>query len=297
MARTKTNKPAATTLAAAPNPDHAAVAFTTLREEIVAIPANELLPVNLDIPRAAGRGSLAAERIAPLLPELAKLHRFDFARVERLGLYALALHHAHDLATEVGADEIALHRMLVEATPLREDLLRSAELLAHFGVVGSDRVAAIRSGQGYADTADDLIALGRLFDEAWARVTGRVLVTREQVDRAPVLGGELHKALAARELQPSPLVPPTDRRYVQAQAFTLFARIYDETRRGVTYLRWREDDAHLLVPTLYPHRPRRSATTPDDTSRDVESNASPENTPEPGPTEPTSADEHAPTGV
>jgi hypothetical protein len=277
MSRTKTNKPSAST----PAPGHAAAAFASVKDEILSVPAHELLPINLDIPRAAGRGSLAAERIAPLLPALSLLPGLDFRRIERLGIYALALHHSHDLVTEVRTEAVALHALLAEATPLKEDMLRSAELLAHFGIVSSERVAAIRSGQGHADTADDLIALGRLFDEAWDRVEGKVLVTREQIDRAPVLGGQLHKALAAREVEPSPLVPPTDRRFVQAQAFTLFARIYDQARRGVSYLRWLEGDAHLLVPSLYPHRPRRTGTTAEDTSSDITSNVSPEDTTEP----------------
>lgn len=252
MAR-KTNKK---TAASTPAPAHAAEAFTLLRDEILAVPEAELLPINLDIPRAAGRGALAAERIAPLLPELRQLLGLDVSRVERLGLYALALHYAHDLATEAGAGQLALQRLLVEAVPLREDMLRSAELLAYFGVFSPERVAAIRSGQGHADTADDVIALGRLFLEEWARAAGKVPVTRAMVDRAPVLGTEIHKALAQREVESSPLLTADDRRYVQAQAFTLFARVYDETRRGVTYLRWRQRDARRFVPTLYPQRPR-----------------------------------------
>lgn len=252
MARTKTKKPAAST----PAPAHAAQAFTAVRDEILAVPEAELLPLNLDIPRAAGRGALAAERIAPLMPRLRQLVELDVPRVERLGLYALALHHAHDLATEAGAGQRTLQRLLDEAVPMREGMLLSAELLAHFGIVSAERVAAIRSGQGYADTADDVIALGRLFDEAWPRASGKVPVTRAMVDRAPVLGSEIHKALAHREVESSPLVPSSDPRYVQAQAFTLFARVYDEARRGVTYLRWHERDVQRLMPSLYPHRPR-----------------------------------------
>lgn len=246
--------------------EHAAEAFASVQAEIQAVPARELLPINLDLARAAGRGSAAAKRIAPLLPELEKLHGLDFRQVEWLGIYALALLHAHDLAIEGGTEVLGLAALLQEAGPLREDLLRSAELLAHFGVVTSERVAAIRSGHGHADTASDLIALGRLFDEIWDRVEERTLVTWAMVERATVLGAQLNTALAMRELAGSPLVPPTDRRHLQAQAFTLFARAYDEARRGVTFLRWREGDAHLLMPSLYPHRPRRTSAALDERS-------------------------------
>jgi hypothetical protein len=36
--------------------------------------------------------------------------------------------------------------------------------------------------------------------------------------------------------------------------------VYDEAHRGVAYLRWQEGDAQLFIPSLYPHRPRRSST-------------------------------------
>jgi len=285
MARTKTPKAAASTptkldpaLA-----EHAAEAFASVKDEILAVPASELLPTNLDILRAAGRGSVAAERIAPLLPELEKLYGLDFKRIAWLGIYALALVHAHDLATEVGAELLALPALLEEAAPLREDLLRSAELVAHFGVVSAERVAAIRSGHGHFDTAGDLIALGRLFVELWDRVHGKVFVTRAMVERATVLGGLLNKALAHREIEGSPLAPNTDRRHLQAQAFTVFARAYNETRRGVSYLRWNEGDAHLLVPTLYPHRPRRTDTTDEDPTSDAAPEPVTDAVPEPTP--------------
>jgi hypothetical protein len=271
MPRSKTTKKAASTAATTITPTldpalaaRAPEAFAFVKAEILAIPEKELLPVNLDIPRAAGRGSLAAERIAPLLPELSLLAGFDIDRVARLDVYALALLHAHDLVIEVGVDKATLPALLELALPLREDMLRSSELLAHFGVVPAERVAAIRSGQGHADSADDLIALGRLFDEIWERVAGRTMVTREMVDQAPKLGAALHKALAQREVEESPLVPSSDRRYVQAQAFTLFARVYHQALRGVTYLRWNEGDAHCFVPSLYPHRPPRRGTAADD---------------------------------
>lgn len=286
MARTKTPKPASSTLAPTLDPalaEHAAEAFASVKDEILAVPTSELLPTNLDILRAAGRGSVAAERIAPLLPELEKLHGLDFKRIAWLGIYALALVHAHDLATEVGAEVLALPALLEEAAPLREDLLRSAELVAYFGVVPIERVAAIRSGTGHFDTAGDLVALGRLFVEIWDRVHGKVFVTRAMVERATVLGGLLNKALAQREIEDSPLVPNTGRRHLQAQAFTVFARAYDEARRGVSYLRWREGDAHLLVPSLYPHRPRRSGVTVDEPTTVVAPEPAANTEPEPTP--------------
>jgi len=262
MTRTKSKKHSASI----PTPADAAQAFAALRDEILAVPEDDLLPVNLDIPRAAGRGALVAERIAPLIPQLSALGGLDIHRISRLGLYALALHHAHDLVNEAGTGATWLATLLTEAVPLREGMLRSAELLAYFGLFSAERVAAIRSGLGHADTADDLLALGRLFFETWPQVSGKVPITRAMVDRAPVLGTQIHKALAQREVEDSPLMVAGNRRYVQAQAFTLFAQVYDEARRGVSFLRWREGDVQRFVPSLYPSRSRRSEVEPDDES-------------------------------
>jgi hypothetical protein len=38
---------------------------------------------------------------------------------------------------------------------------------------------------------------------------------------------------------------------MRQRAFTLFARAHDEVRRVVTYLRWHEDDASVLFPTVF----------------------------------------------
>ena len=58
------------------------------------------------------------------------------------------------------------------------------------------------------------------------------------------------------ESDTEPLVEPSGARFVRAQAYTLFVRTYDECRRAVTYLRWRQGDALQIVPPL---RPRRTA--------------------------------------
>ncbi len=235
-------------------------AFATVRAEIEAVPANALLRINVDIPRAARCGLVAAENVEPLQPDLAELRRFDVRPVRMLGLYSLALLHTHDLATEGGGDLPPLSVLVGEATPLREGLLRTAELLAHYGFVSVERVAAIRRGHGYADLAEDVLALGRMFDELWPHVHDKVVAKREDVDRAVVLSAQLQKALAIHEADINPLTKHKGRRHLRAQAFTLFCRAYEETRRGVAFLRWYEGDALGIVPSLRPRALRRPGT-------------------------------------
>lgn len=233
-------------------------AFAKLRTEIEAVPIDQLVRIFVDIPRAARCGLVAAENVAPLLPELAELRQLDVRPVRMLGLYSLALLHAHDVAIEGDSDQPSLSALVTEASRVREGLLRTAELLAHYGLVSVDRVATIRRGHGHADLADGVLALGRMFVDVWPRVHDKVVAKREEVDRALVLSAQLQKALGIHEAEQSPLTRHTGRRHVRSQAFTLFYRAYQETRRGVTFLRWYEDDVQGIVPSLRPRLVRRA---------------------------------------
>jgi hypothetical protein len=238
----------------------APAAFSAARAEIEAVPASAFVRTNLDMARAARRGLAVAERVEPLHPALVLLPELDFRIVSNLRCYALAVLYTHDLVTQGGAAAAAwLAELLAEAAPLRELLLHTAETLALAGYVPRERVAAIRSGRGHVDIAGDLQALGRLYPELWGRVHDKVPITREMVERATTLSAELNALLGVREIDDEePLVEVSDPKYLRAQAYTLFARAYDECRRGVSYLRWHHGDAAVLVPSLYPRRSRRS---------------------------------------
>jgi len=229
-------------------------AFESVRDEIVAVTTDALVHINLDVPRTARRGLVVAERVKPLFPELSIMSHLDFATVEKLPIYALALMHAHAQAEAPDESKVPLAVLLAEAVPLRADLLQVAEMLAHFGLVSSEQVAFIRRGQGHADTAADVSALGVLLGDAWPSIKGKVVIERKSIDRAIVLGAELQRAIGVRESDEDPLGEPTDARRMRAKAFTLFMAAYDECRRGVSHLRWHEGDATSIVPSLYPRR-------------------------------------------
>jgi hypothetical protein len=56
------------------------------------------------------------------------------------------------------------------------------------------------------------------------------------------------RAIGEKEQAPAVVADASARR---ARAFTLFVRAYDQVRRAVTYLRWEDDDADLIAPSLY----------------------------------------------
>lgn len=263
-------------------------AFDSVRDEIVAVPADALVPLNLDVSRAGRRGLVVAERVKPLLPELSTMSHLDFAKVDELPTYALALLYAHEQAEAPDERAVPLSDLLAEAVPLRADLLRTAEMLAHFELVSRERVAHIRRGQGHADTAADLLALAILLGEVWPSIENKVVIDRKAVDRAVPLSAKLQQAIGLREADADPLAERTDARHLRAQAFALFVRAYDECRRGVSHLRWHEGDAALIVPSLYPRRgarPRAEPVVENGLSPDGVSKPKDELTPGPGPVE------------
>jgi hypothetical protein len=81
------------------------------------------------------------------------------------------------------------------------------------------------------------------------------------VRRAGELGPELLAALGVREHGVAP--GPSEAADRRARAFTLFVDAYDQTRRAVTYLRWKEDDVETIAPSLYKGRGGRGASSSD----------------------------------
>jgi hypothetical protein len=230
-------------------------AFEAVREEIVAVPTTSLVRRNLNIPRAARRGLMVAERIEPLRAELSSIGHLDYAKIEKLPTYALALIFAHERVEAADEAEVPLAELLAKAVPLRADLMKTGDMLAHFGLVSSERMAQIHAGQGHVDTADDLLALGLLLGGIWPKIKDKVFITREQIDQAILLSAQLQRAIGVRESgDEDPLAEPSDARHVRAQALELFVAAYEECRRGVSHLRWHEGDATQIVPSLYPGR-------------------------------------------
>ncbi|WP_437895979.1 hypothetical protein [Sorangium sp. So ce124] len=234
-------------------PNEAAEAFAQIEPELERV--EKVVPINVDIPRAVAVAVGAVPHLKALRARFVdELPRFPIEALDKLMSYALGAWYAHLLALPAGPGQDGLKPLLDEASALRADLLVAAEALAHKGYVDADRVAEIRSGNGHLDTANDLVALGALFGEAWDAVKNRTTVEWADVERASKLGPELLVALGARN-QPGLPTPraadPADRR---ARAFTLLVRAYDQCRRGVTYLRWAEGDHDAIAPSLFASR-------------------------------------------
>jgi hypothetical protein len=242
-------------------PATAATALAKIRAEIDAIAPSDLAPINLDIPQAVSIALGAAPNLHGMHNDITKqLPMLAIRNVDELETYALAAWYAHLLAQPADAGPRTVKELDDEATPLRENLLSDAEALARRDLLPTGTVEHIRSGSGQVDKANDLVALSTLFSLHWDQVKDKTAATQVEVARAGVLGPLLLAALGVREHGVAPL--PSDASVLRAKAFTLFVRAYDECRRAATFLRWHEDDADTLVPSLYKGRGGRGPGAP-----------------------------------
>ena len=249
MAKPTAKKPAP---ARPGTPRDAARAFAVVEPELEGV--TRVLPINVDIPRAVSVAVGVVPHLLALRPRFVEeLPKHPVHLLDKLMTYALAAWYAHLLALPATSQD-TLKQLKEEAAKLRETLLVAAEALGHKGVIDADRVADIRSGQGDLDMANDLVMLAALFAEAWEVVKNKTAIDWAEVDRASHLGPELLIALGARDqpTMPQPrMADPAERR---ARAFTLLVNAYDACRRAVTYLRWEEDDADIIAPSLFANR-------------------------------------------
>ncbi|WP_437516454.1 hypothetical protein [Sorangium sp. So ce1099] len=246
-------------------PPQAAAAFDKALAEIEALSPDRLIPVNLDVPRVVSQVLGVSPGLLGLRPAIAEhLPTFEIALLDRLETYALAAWYAHLLSLSSGDVESALKPLLAEAAPLRENLLGDAEALARRGLLDAEAVADIRAGQGYIDTANDLVALSALFSASWSEIAGKTAATEEEVKRAGEVGPQLLAALGVREHGKGP--GPTEAADKRARAFALLVRAYDQIRRAVAYLRWDEGDADEIAPSLYKGRTGRATSSTDSTT-------------------------------
>ena len=258
MARPKkqesTTSTTSTSASAVSAPNAAAEAFAKIEPELAALTPEELTPITVDISAAVTAVLAAAPKILAHRDEIVEqlpLHPIE--QIDELATYAQGAYYAHLLHNYANGSPEAAKALIDEAQKLREDLLVAAEALAHRGMLDADAVAGIRKGHGHADTAGDLTALAALFKASWGKVSSKTAVEKTEVDRAEELGPAVMIAIAVRKSG----AKSTDTEGQRARAFTLLARAYESCRRALFYLRWTEQDAETIAPSLFKKRAGR----------------------------------------
>jgi hypothetical protein len=262
--------------ARAANTSEAKAAFDEVLPEIEGMPADTVLQVNLDIPRAVSVVLGAEPHIRAFEAQIhEQLPKHDLAAIQRLRIYALAALYAH-LQAQPAPRRADLSELALRANALKQSLLIAAAALAHAGLIDGDKLAEIREGSGQIDLAADLVALSALFDASWDNIATKTAIARDAVDAASALGTELMVAVGARDNAASRTTPESLEQ--RKRAFTLLVRSYDSARQALTYLRWDQDDVDFTIPSLYAKTRRH---TPEDPETPTDEPAAPAGMPKP----------------
>ena len=220
------------------------------RAELDAIPENAVLTPRVDV----------GEATATAVGAMADLERHRAALVVRFGErgtralddlvpHAECLLAAH--AIWVAIADRDLEPAADELMRLQHRLVDARMALAERGLVRKKRLSRLQGGSAYTDRALDVQSL-----VAWFRQNAAAIATRSSISEAELasawaaasafltLVGERERARAGASSEARE----------RARAFALFFRTYETVRKMVAFLRWHEDDAEKIAPSLFARR-------------------------------------------
>lgn len=219
--------------------------------EIKAVPDDELRPLPLDVHATVATVLGALPEIRNLRDEMGKLAYLNLSFVDAVEDYAEATSEANSryvTALTPAEDIVALNDAAVK---MRETIRSDATALANRGLIDPARLTPFKGLVGYKNVGFELMDWATLMRDSWASINGKTALTAQEVQNAKHLGERLVRAAGLREQAPAVLA---DVARIRRQALSLLVDAYDEVRRGVLFLRWHQDDAETIAPSLYAGR-------------------------------------------
>jgi hypothetical protein len=227
-------------------------ALARLSPELAALKEEDLLPVNFEIPAGVALVLGNLGEIRAFREAIAReMVGFDLTRFDKLEAYTLALNEAHagyKVATEPSD---ALDQVVAEGERLRDLLRAEANALELRGLLDGRKLREVGAGQGRKNLALDLTLLYKAMDDSWPTLEGKARVTRQELETAARIGQYIVRVVGVREQGTQAIAAATDTR---SRIYTLFVRAYDDARRAIHFLRWKEGDADEIAPSLYSTR-------------------------------------------
>jgi hypothetical protein len=209
--------------AAAFTDDEPSRAFAHFRPIAAGVPA-ENLPVFTGQPllmRANIRTAL--EALEPHLEAaVSALYAPKLEEVFELPALVMALEFAAGRVPVAKLSAGDIERMLAEGAPWRELMLSYLEVASHplLGLLPRERVAAVRSGKGKLDQAQDFVALPGLLAEFGQALAGKHPFPADKLDLLATLGGAL-----VREVRPGKAAREVPKRTAESILRDQFAKL------------------------------------------------------------------------
>jgi hypothetical protein len=230
-------------------------ALLSVMDELDAIDPRRLVPVNVDVTAATTLVIGAARELRGLRPEMVEWFGEDMAAaVDRLELLSRALSQAHARHSMADTGE-SLEPLVAAVTEVRAGLLAEVASLGARKRLAPGSLGPMRR-RGFRNLGFDVLQLVTFFNHEWSAIQDATGYTREDLDHAEGLANQLITAIGIREQAPR---SPTA--VVRQRAFTLLSETYDDVRRMVGFLRWKQGDADRFAPSWHrgpkPQRTRR----------------------------------------
>lgn len=176
-------------------------ALAALKPTLEALPSETVVPFRMSVPIAVANVLAVARSLDEDVERFKKAFREDafnpddYADLRKRGL---ALWQADADYQNASDPERKLPVLAAQGAPLRKKLLRAAEYLWGEDEQHGSTVAAIRSGRGHVDTADDLLKLASFFEDHWASVADSSAVTADDLQQSRRLAEAMADAISAR---------------------------------------------------------------------------------------------------
>jgi hypothetical protein len=236
--------------------DRALLGYQATQSERDSLKDDDLITLNIKLPRAVKCGLLASRTIAKLRSQIDLLPGLDHARIHKLTDYTWALHYADSIYSAHLERAPVEPKLRAQGKAMRDQLLAQLELLEMVRLVVGRPSTKLRPQTSAINLAHDLSSLAKALRKAHHEVGKRMVLTLAELDAASTLSAKLLDAVAARGVISDELKQLKSERH---RAFTLFARSYNQARRAVVFLRFDEGDADELVPLLYGERGGRGS--------------------------------------
>lgn len=232
-------------------------AFEATIEEIEAIPDQAAMKMFTDIGAVTIRVLAFLPSIATLRSELIQLRGFEVQKLDDLERYTLAAAQAHANFTITSAPSTSMQELDAELTKVRTSLISMAIALENYGLMDATTVKNLRNPNGFQNLAFDVTSLVGLFRKNWEAIASKSPITEASLIEAEDLALRMMVAIGVKGRAPETISAAS---LTRRKALTLFVRAYDEVRRGVTFLRWYQDDVESFTPSLAPNKSRRTET-------------------------------------
>jgi hypothetical protein len=235
-------------------------ALDRVRPEMVQMTEEQLLPITAD-PVTAGvtmRGALP--KIMELRPQLETLTNFDIRFLNNLEDYLHAWLRTQALFLGTTLPPEGFSALVDKVTTYRDNLITDAQALVQRKVLAGDALDGLKGGVAHKNIVGDVLTLTTLFRSHWQTIAGRTCVTEAELDEADAALDTLMTHLGMRDQTPATKeATALDRQ----KAYTLFVNAYDQVRRAVSFLRWTQDDADEIAPSLFGGKKRKPSTETD----------------------------------